>query len=107
LAGETVPDIHSASGIGSLTIRVTEASVCGTVATAAIDREGGALALVLHVSGDPTALCGPVANTVVDYTVTINGLPSGTYRVDLFQGLGDGTPVFLGSASAAVQGGVL
>lgn len=102
-AGETSPGIHLSVSSGALVIRVTRQSMCGNIVTAAIDRQPGKIALVSHVSSDPVADCSAIPSTwVVDYTVTVGGLISRAYRVNVFEGVGDNTPTFLGSASISL-----
>jgi hypothetical protein len=100
--GETVPAVHVVSG-NILLVRVTTHAACATIVTAGIKRTPGEITVVSHVSGSPVANCAPVAGLVVDYSGTIDGLAAGTYRVRVFEGQGDGTPTFIGSAVATIS----
>jgi hypothetical protein len=100
--GETVPAVHLVSG-NILLVRVTTHAACATIVTAGIRRAPGEITVVSHVSSDPLADCAAVAGLVIDYSGTIDGLAAGSYRVRVFEGEGDRTPTFIGSAVATVS----
>jgi hypothetical protein len=100
---ELIPAIHASPGPGSVTIRVTRGAMCATLVSAAVNRGAGAVDIVSRVSADPTANCAPnPVRQVVDYTGAVNSLSAGTYRIRVFEGEGDRTPKFIGSASVTV-----
>ena len=100
--GETIPAVHLVSG-NILLVRVTTHAACATIVTAGIKRTPGEITIVSHVSSSPVANCAAVAGLVVDYSGTIDGLAAGTYRVRVFEGEGDRTPTFIGSAVATIS----
>jgi hypothetical protein len=100
---ESIPTIHASAGTGSVTIRVTRGAMCATLVSAAVNRGVGEIDVVSQVSANPAANCAasPIRE-VVDYSGTLNALSPGTYRIRVFEGEGDGTPKFIGSASVRV-----
>ena len=100
---DLIPTIHASPSAGSVTIRVTRGAMCATLVSAAVNRGVGEVDVVSRISADPTANCAPIpAREVVDYTGTVNSLSAGTYRIRIFEGEGDRTPKFIGSASVTV-----
>jgi hypothetical protein len=98
-----IPMISATPGAGSVTIRVTRRALCATLVSAAVNRGVGEIDVVSQVSADPAAHCAPIpASKVVDYTGTVDALSAGTYRIRVFEGEGERTPKFIGSASITV-----
>ena len=87
--GETVPTVQISGGGGSLTVRVTRGALCATIVTAGVKREIGGFAIVTRVSSHPGIFCID-SFQVVDYQATIFSLPSGKYRVSVFEAVEDG-----------------
>ena len=103
LQGETVPAIHASPGSGSVTVRVTRGAMCATIVSAAVSRGVSQVDVVSQVSSNPAAVCAAIISTaVVDYTGTVNSLASGTYRIRVFEGVGNGTPKFIGSVLVTI-----
>jgi hypothetical protein len=90
-AGETVPTVQLSGGAGSVTMRVTRGALCATIVTAGVTLEIGGLAIVTRVSSNPNIVCLGEYQ-VVDYAGTIFSLPSGKYRVRIFEAQEDGKP---------------
>jgi hypothetical protein len=99
--GETVPTVQLTGGAGSLTMRVTRGELCATVVTAGFTREIGGLAIVTRVRSNPDFVCIGQFQ-VVDYQGTIFSLPSGKYRVRLFEAVEDGKPQQLSTGIVTV-----
>jgi hypothetical protein len=72
-------------------MRVTRGALCATVVTAGVKREIGGLAIVTRVSSNPGIFCIE-QYSVVDYAGTVFSLPSGKYRVRIFEAQEDGKP---------------
>jgi hypothetical protein len=104
--GEVVPAVRVSGGMGYVAVSVTRAAAgCATV-SAGVSRGTNELAVVAHVTPkapNPAALCAAVLpNLVVDYSGIINSVGAGTYRVRVFEGLADGAPTLIGSATVSV-----
>lgn len=101
--GERIPRIYVSASAGSVAVRVTRGALCGTRVNAAVNRGAGEVDVVSHVSANPSLLCAPTpARAVVDYAGTVSSLSAGRYRIRVFEGVGDGTPRFIGSAFVTV-----
>lgn len=98
---EAIPAVYASSVSGELVVRVTRPALCATIVSAAVSRAPQRIDIVSHVSPNPAALCSMagLAGEVVDYVGTVGSLPPGPYLVRVFEGLGDATPRFIGSAS--------
>ena len=97
--GEPVPafQVTQATGLTWI-IKVTRPAMCATIVNSFIWRGTYQIAIVSHVSPDPTANCAPIPpNEVVDYTGSIFGLAHGRYLIQIFEGEGDRPPGFMGS----------
>jgi hypothetical protein len=72
-------------------MRVTRAGLCATIVSAGVKREIGGLAIVTRVSSNPGIFCID-SFQVVDYAATVFSLPSGKYRIRIFEAQEDGKP---------------
>lgn len=98
--GEPVPAVYASSVLGNLVIRVTRPVMCALAVSAAVSRAPHRIDIVSHVSPSPATLCaGDLSSMVVDYTGSVGSLAQGPYLVRVFEGEGDGTPRFIGSAT--------
>jgi hypothetical protein len=102
--GEAIPSVHISGGQGNVTIQVTTVGMCATVVDAGVSRTPHELAIVTHVGSNPAALCAAILQArAADYQGTITAVSEGTYRVRLFEGIGDATPRLIGSANVIVS----
>jgi hypothetical protein len=103
--GEASPAVHASSVMGDLLVRVTRPALCGTQVRAAVNRAPLRVDIVSHVSPDPGANCSAagLSSYVVDYVGTVGSLPPGSYVVRVFEGAGDESPRFLGSATVSLS----
>lgn len=109
--GEVIPTVRVSGGMGYVAVSVTRSATgCATLVSAGVSRGTDVLAVVTHVGPNPAALCAlNLSNQVVVYGGIINSVAAGTYRVRVFEGVLDGTPQLIGSAtvSVALPGGQL
>lgn len=103
IQGEQLPTVRILGGQNSVSVQVSRPGMCATLVEAGVSREPRELAVVARVSSNPAALCALIVS-VVDYAGTITAVPGGTYRVRVFEGVGDNTPQLIGSATVAVTG---
>jgi hypothetical protein len=102
--GEIVPTVRVSGGMEYVAISVTRQAMCATIVSAGVNRRGDELAIVAHVAPNPAALCASdLPNFVVDYGGIINPVNPGTYRVRVFEGIGDGEPKLIGSGTVSVS----
>jgi hypothetical protein len=102
VAGEHLPRVRIDPGVGAFRFVVARPAFCDTQARATIARIPGQLTIVAHVGPNPAALCSPTIDLVVEYEGVISPLAPGHYRVRVYEGVGDGRPRLIGSATVRV-----
>lgn len=103
--GEASPAVYASSVMGDLVVRVTRPALCMTQVSAAVNRAPLRIDIVSHVSPDPAPNCSAagLSSYVVDYVGTVGSPPPGSYDVRVFEGAGDQSPRFLGSATVKLS----
>jgi hypothetical protein len=92
---ERLPALAVSGVAGGVRVQVARWDFACTDARAAVDRQPGLLTVVVHVGGNPFALCQ--SGYVVEYSGVIGGLAPGRYTVRVYEAVGDGTPRRIGS----------
>jgi hypothetical protein len=103
MPAEHLPRIEVSGLFQSVRVEIARPSIGCTIGTALVGRKPGVLTFVARVGGDPAALCE--GGTVVEYEGVIHGVERGTYTVHVYEAVGDGPPVRLGTRSVAVLPG--
>jgi hypothetical protein len=95
--GESLPAVRITPRGRDVIVEVSRPSLCLTQVSALGAREVGVLSIVARVGSSPLGDCAsnfPVA-WVVDYSVTIPHVESGTWKVRFFEQVTPGTPTFM------------
>ena len=97
--GDPLPRVRISAGSGSVSLVVTQRSMCGGRVTAGVNRAPGDLAIVVRQILDSSVVCAPMI-AVLDYTGTITELSAGSYRVRVFEAQSNSRSRLLGSTTA-------
>lgn len=84
-AGDRIPSVRISGGSGSVTMVLTQRWICGGHVSAGVSRAAGDLAIVVRQILPDSAVACAMSIAVLDYTGTIAGLSSGSYRVRVFE----------------------
>jgi hypothetical protein len=102
--GERTPWIEVTGGSGTIRFRVVRVAFCATIVDAKVRRTPGGLDVVARVAHNPAADCfGLTDQNLVDFEGVVSAVPTGTYLVRVFEGVGDGVPRLIGTDGTVVR----
>ncbi len=101
LPDERLPSVQVDAAPQAVRIRVERPAFCATIAQGAVARATGRITVIARVGSNPAVLCALVLG-VVEYDGVVSTVPPGSYRVWVYEAVGDQLPRLLSVARVSV-----